>query len=76
MSYASGWMSTLGWLASVASSNFVGATQIEAMINVMMPDYAFKPWQYFLIQLALMLITIVFNTWYPQLRLSVTKLFD
>ncbi|KJX98666.1 amino acid permease like protein [Zymoseptoria brevis] len=63
LSYASGWMSTLGWLASVASSTFVVATQIEAMINVTMPDFTFRPWQYFLLMLGFTLITIVFNTW-------------
>jgi hypothetical protein len=56
-------MSTLGWLASVASSTFVVATQIEAMINVTMPDFLFSSWQYFLLMLAFTLITIVFNTW-------------
>lgn len=63
LSYASGWMSTLGWLASVASSVFVVTTQIEAMINVTKPDYAFTNWQYTLIMIAFVVITIVFNTW-------------
>ncbi|CAK1367398.1 putative amino-acid permease [Cercospora beticola] len=63
LSYASGWMSTLGWLASVASSTFVVTTQIEAMINVTNPEYAFERWQYTLIMIAFTAITIVFNTW-------------
>lgn len=56
-------MSTLGWLASVASSTFVVTTQIEAMINVTNPEYAFERWQYTLIMIAFTAITIVFNTW-------------
>lgn len=56
-------MSTLGWLASVASSTFVVTTQIEAMINVTEPDYAFSRWQYTLIMIAFTIITIFFNTW-------------
>ena len=63
LSYASGWMSTLGWLASVASSVFVVTTQIQAMIEVTNPDYAFTSWQYTLIMLAFVVITIMFNTW-------------
>lgn len=63
LSYASGWMSTLGWLASVASSEFVLTTQIEAMIEVTNPDYAFTRWQYTLLMIAFIVITIVFNTW-------------
>lgn len=63
LSYASGWMSTLGWLASVASSTYVVTTQIEAMIQVTQPDYAFARWQATLIMIAFTIITIFFNTW-------------
>lgn len=56
-------MSTLGWLASVASSVFVVTLQIEAMINVTQPNYAFTSWQFTLILEAFLLITIFFNTW-------------
>lgn len=63
LSYASGWMSTLGWLASVSSSIYIVATQILSIINVLRPDYAFTNWQYTLIMIALIVITIFFNTW-------------
>lgn len=63
LSYLSGWMSTLGWLASVASSNYVVGVQIEAMIEVLQPDFAFENWQLTLLMLAFTLVTIVFNTW-------------
>ncbi|KXT14184.1 hypothetical protein AC579_2450 [Pseudocercospora musae] len=63
MSYASGWMSTLGWLASVASSTYVVTTQVEAMIQVTNSEYAFARWQATLIMLAFTVLTIFFNTW-------------
>lgn len=63
LSYASGWMSTLGWIAGVASSAFVVTTQIEAMIDITEPEFAFKNWQYTLIMLAFLFVTILFNTW-------------
>jgi len=63
LSYASGWMSTLGWVASVAGSVYVIAEQIQAIINVLQPDYAFSAWQYTLLMIAFIAITIVFNTW-------------
>ncbi|KAI7182072.1 hypothetical protein KC352_g23257, partial [Hortaea werneckii] len=44
LSYASGWMSTLGWLASVAGSNFVLTTQIEAMVEITRPNFVFENW--------------------------------
>ncbi len=58
-----GWMSTLGWLASVASSVFVVATLIEVLIDVTNPSFAFPNWQYTLIMLAALILTIFLNTW-------------
>ncbi|KAF2471723.1 amino acid transporter, partial [Lindgomyces ingoldianus] len=63
LSYASGWMSTLGWLASVSSSTFVVTTLVEAMIDITEPDFAFPNWQYTLIMLAFLVLTIFLNTW-------------
>lgn len=63
LSYASGWMSTLGWLASVASSNYVVALQIEAMIDVLQPDFVFENWHLTLIMFAFIGVTIIFNTY-------------
>lgn len=63
LSYTSGWMSTLGWLASVAGSTQVLATQVEAVVQVYQPDFACTGWQYTLIMWAFNLVTIVFNTW-------------
>ncbi|KAF4314330.1 putative amino acid transporter protein [Botryosphaeria dothidea] len=62
LSYSAGWMSTLGWLASFASSCFVCATLIEICAEVISPDFGFTNWQYTLIMLALIIITIGFNT--------------
>ncbi|KAK5714442.1 hypothetical protein LTR15_010624 [Elasticomyces elasticus] len=62
LSYASGWMSTFGWIASVASSVYVCGTQIQAMVNVLQPDQVMTSWQLTLIMFAIIAITIVFNT--------------
>lgn len=62
-SYAAGWMSTLGWLASVASSVFVVTTLIEVLIDVTNPSFAFPNWQYTLLMLAFLVLTIFLNTW-------------
>ncbi|KAF9077332.1 amino acid/polyamine transporter I [Rhodocollybia butyracea] len=63
LSYASGWMSTLGWLASVAASVNVIGVEIEALVEVILPDFAFTGWQLTLVMFAFILITIVFNTY-------------
>lgn len=56
-------MSSLGWLASVSSSVFVLTTLIESMIEITKEDFSFSRWQYTLIMLAFLVITIGFNTW-------------
>jgi len=56
-------MSTLGWLASVASSIFIVTTQVQAMIELTNASFGFPNWQYTLIMLAFLVVTIVFNTW-------------
>lgn len=63
ISHTVGWMSTLGWLASVASSVFVVTTQVQAMIDVTNSSFSFPNWQYTLIMLAFLVVTIFFNTW-------------
>lgn len=62
-SFKAGWMSTLGWLASVSSSVFVMATLVEAIAEVNDANFAFARWQYTLLMLAFLIITIGFNTW-------------
>lgn len=70
-------MSTLGWLASVSSSVFVMTSLVEAIIDVGNADFLFKAWQYTLIMLAFLLITIVFNTWWAKMlpKLETLSLF-
>ena len=56
-------MSTLSWLASVASGGFVVTTLIEVLIDIRDPSFAFPKWQYTLIMLAVLLVTVLLNTW-------------
>ena len=56
-------MSTLGWLASVVSGVFVVTTLIETMINVTNSSFTFPNWQYTLIMLGFLVLTIFLNTW-------------
>jgi len=63
LSYSAGWMSTLGWLASTASSVFVCSTLIQSLVEVSNIDFVFPNWQYTLIAIAFTVITVFFNTW-------------
>lgn len=70
-----GWMSSLGWLASTSSSIFVVATQLQAMIQVTNLEYAFTSWQYTLIMLACLAVTIIFNTWGAKILPTLETVF-
>ncbi|EDO04644.1 hypothetical protein SS1G_07127 [Sclerotinia sclerotiorum 1980 UF-70] len=72
-----GWMSSLGWIASFASSILILATLVEAIIDIRNADYSFAPWQYTLIMIAYLLITVGFNTWGARLlpMIETTSLF-
>lgn len=61
-SYASGWMSTLGWIASLSGSSYGCGNLVIVCINLVQPDFVMTAWQLFLIILAFALITIVLNT--------------
>lgn len=63
LSYASGWMSTLAWLAGQTSGIYLTMSLIQVVINVRLPEYTFTNWQVTLALLAFILSLIVFNTW-------------
>lgn len=62
-SYAAGWMSSLGWIASLAGGTYVCAQLVGVCVNLVWVDFVMSAWQLFLIILALLVVTIVFNTW-------------
>lgn len=61
-SYASGWMSSLGWIASLAGGSYVCAELVQVCVNIVWVDYEVTAWQLFLINVALLLVTILLNT--------------
>lgn len=61
-SYASGWMASLGWIASLAGGVYVCADLVRVCINMTYPDLVLSSWQVFLILLGLFLLTILLNT--------------
>lgn len=63
LSYASGWMSTLAWLAGQTSGIYLTMSLIQVVVNVKNPQYSFTNWQVTLALLGFILTLIVFNTW-------------
>ncbi|KAJ4387399.1 polyamine transporter tpo5 [Gnomoniopsis smithogilvyi] len=62
MSYAAGWMSSLGWIASLAGGTYACADLVQVAVNLVWTEFVMTAWQLFLIILAMLLITIVLNT--------------
>jgi amino acid transporter len=62
LSYASGWLSSLGWLSSIAASYYISATQVQSLVNVYLPELDFTQWQLTLMMTAVAVITILLNT--------------
>ncbi|KUI62400.1 hypothetical protein VP1G_09529 [Cytospora mali] len=61
-SYASGWMSSLGWISSLAGGVYACADLVQVCINIGYPDFVVTSWQSFLFILAMLLVTIALNT--------------
>lgn len=67
MSYAAGWMSSLGWIASLAGGTYACADLVGVCVGLAQglsegETFAFAAWQLFLVILALLLVTIALNT--------------
>ena len=56
-------MSSLGWLASTASSVFVCSTLVQSLIEIKDEEFVFPNWQYTLLSIAFLVVTIVLNTY-------------
>lgn len=63
LSYATGWLSALGWLCGLAGGALVVGTLIQSMINVYSPNFAFSNWQATLLVFAFLLIASLLNTY-------------
>ncbi|KAG4030484.1 hypothetical protein MFRU_012g02170 [Monilinia fructicola] len=63
LSYITGWMSGLGWVASFSSCLFMLTNLTQSVINIQNKDYSFTKWQLTLLGIAYLLFTIGVNTW-------------
>ncbi|BEI80392.1 hypothetical protein CcaverHIS002_0109210 [Cutaneotrichosporon cavernicola] len=61
LSFFTGWMATAGWIALAATAAALGAQLITGIINLWHPDYTAKPWQQFLIYLAIVIQAFLLN---------------
>lgn len=64
LSYITGWMTVLAWVASIATGAFLSASMTQALCLINWPDYAnvYAGWQGTLISSAVVLVCVFFNT--------------
>lgn len=63
LSWYTGWISLVGWVALTASAPFGAANIIQGLITLNQPDYDPQRWQWFLIYLGITLLAFAMNTW-------------
>ncbi|KAF1960390.1 amino acid transporter [Byssothecium circinans] len=63
LSYISGWMSSLGWIASVSSGAYVSAALVQDMISVTNSSFELQSWQLTLVMLGFICLAMVVNNW-------------
>jgi choline transport protein len=67
LSYLVGWLTSLAWIATVATESLFAGTMIQGLLILRYPDYNSKPWQGTLLTWAVMVFNIFINTVLPAL---------
>lgn len=63
LSYITGWTSTIAWQAGFAQGVLLAGTQIQTIILVMNPNYAYPAWQGTLLCFAAIIVSYVMNVY-------------
>ncbi|KAK2793892.1 hypothetical protein FQN52_000223 [Onygenales sp. PD_12] len=63
LSYATGWLSVLGWQAGFASVCFLCGTLIQGLLTLNQPDYVSERWHGTLLTVAVALVATFVNTY-------------
>lgn len=61
LSFYTGWISLLGWVALTASAPFGAANIIQGVVVLNYPDYEPQPWRWFLIYVGVTAIAFLLN---------------
>ena len=66
-SYVVGWLTSLAWIATVATESIFAGTMIQALIILDNPDYDAKLWQGTLLAWAVIFVAILINVIVPSM---------
>ena len=67
LSYITGWTTTIAWQAATASTTFLNATIIQALMTMNYPDYVFQRWHGTLIFYAVIAVALFVTTYMGRL---------
>lgn len=67
LSYVIGWLTSLAWIATVATESLFAGTIIQGLMVISMPGYAAKLWQGTLLTWAVILVNVAINVFTPNL---------
>jgi choline transport protein len=62
LSYLTGWMTSIGWQALVASTGYIAGTLIQTLVVITVPSYEATSWRGLLIIYAVLLFGFIINT--------------
>ena len=62
LSYIVGWLTVLGWQVGLASVCYAVTLQIQGLVVLLHPDFAFQGWHASLMTVAVALCAVLFNT--------------
>ena len=67
LSYLTGWTTTIAWQAATASTTFLNATLIQALLALNYPDYEFQRWHGTLLFYAIIAVALFTTTYLGRL---------
>jgi choline transport protein len=67
LSYLVGWLTSLAWVATVATESLFAGTMIQGLLTLRYPDTEFTRWQGTLLTWAVMFFNVLINTILPAL---------
>ena len=67
LSYLTGWTTTIAWQAATASTTFLNATLVQALVALNYPDYNFQKWHATLIFYAIIAVALFTTTYLGRL---------
>ncbi|KAH7072392.1 amino acid/polyamine transporter I [Paraphoma chrysanthemicola] len=66
LSYMVGWLGVLGWQTAAATVSYLAGKQIQGLIKLNNPDYTLKAWHGTMLIWFVLVICLVFNTFFSR----------